>query len=200
DAITICLKSSQNKLSTWKVSTEEEDEINHVSVAMLSQMDGLDTTHYVLIDEGFFLDNGIDVEYSSGDAFTIAADCVDLHANIKNLNYEKYGYLAEAILEGIHNSRTKTIQKSKAGEILLRAIAQERFTWNDLNEKLRSALIRHFINTYRAGTPDRMKIFEFNEFPPEVSSILKEELKKAIQLKQIKESKIPAPIMLELGI
>lgn len=134
DAITSCLKTYQNDLSVWRISSEED--LNNAILALItgSKQTKLSTLHYVVIDENLAIERGLSLKETPGD--TVALDLVDSHRDIEELTYVKLGVVKDLILECIDNEKTSFITKKSLKELLKDAIKNGKIQKDTLNPEL----------------------------------------------------------------
>jgi len=97
DAITICLRTSQNKLSVWKVSTETD--IKEGILAIVSSGDHLEAIDIVTIDCQRIASKGINVTQNLEQSLTRVEDLKNTHYEITDLTYPKLGIIANCIVD-----------------------------------------------------------------------------------------------------
>lgn len=134
DAITSCLKTYQNDLSVWRISSEEE--LNDAILALISgsKQTKLSTLHYVIIDEDLALEKGLSLKETPGD--TVAIDLVDSHRDIEELTYVKLGVVKDLILECIENEKASFMTKKNLKDLLKEAIESGKIQKETLNPEL----------------------------------------------------------------
>ena len=140
DAITVCMRTSQNRLSVWRILSDEE--IEKAVIAIVSSGKHIDSIDVVLLDEEYFKENNIDLLESRG--ITSYEEMEDSHIDIDNLTYQKLGLVAYHISDKISTARSFRFRKSQLLEILWRAVQKEDLLINNLNENLRDKLLEKY--------------------------------------------------------
>lgn len=134
DAITNCLKTTNNDLSVWKIDTIEglEDAI----LALITRPDQtkLSTLHYVLLDENIVLEKGLTLTEEKGN--TVVESLKDTHKNISKLTYSRLGIVKYLILNSLVKNEETFFTKAKLKKILKDAITKGKLDKNDLNSDL----------------------------------------------------------------
>ena len=120
DAITSCLKTYQNDLSVWRISSK--DELNDAILALItgSKQTKLSTLHYVIIDEDLVFDNGLSLKKTDGD--TVASNLVKNHRDIEQLTYSKLGVVKDLVLKCINSDNASFMTKKNLKDLLRKAI------------------------------------------------------------------------------
>jgi len=134
DAITNCLKTSNNSLSVWAI--ESEDDLNDVILALVTgkSQEKFSKIDFVLIDEWKLKTFGLQVIDYPGD--TVVDELVNHHKNISGLTYNKLGIMKDIIREciicGQHNMRTR----ERIKKLVKSSIESGKLQKEKLNEKL----------------------------------------------------------------
>lgn len=134
DAITSCLRTNQNDLSVWRISSEQELSDAILALISGSKQSKLSTLHYVIIDETLIIERGFTLKETPGD--TVALELVDKHRDIENLTYVKLGIIKDLILDCISNDRTSFITRKSLKELLIHAIKTGKIKKESLNPEL----------------------------------------------------------------
>lgn len=134
DAITSCLKTYQNDLSVWRISSVED--LNNAILALISgsKQTKLSTLHYVMIDENLAFEKGLSLKETPGD--TVALDLVESHRDIEELTYIKLGVVKDLILECIDNDKASFMTKKNLKDLLKDAIKNGKIQKETLNPEL----------------------------------------------------------------
>lgn len=101
DAITICTKTKENKLSLWKVE-EKSNSIEDI-LPLIIGFERPDTCDIIYIAEDVFKNEGIELEQSYEDANTPIEEFKKLHYNAKINDYEGLGKFAKIVLMSLNN-------------------------------------------------------------------------------------------------
>lgn len=135
DAITICLRTSENKLSVWKVSTETD--IKEAILAIVSGGDHLESIDIITIDSGRIASDGISIIQNPKESNTRVQDLKKTHYDIIDLTYRKLGFIANYIVGCF--KKGQIINSCKEGQVLrctegyLKLIIQEAIQKQRLN-------------------------------------------------------------------
>jgi hypothetical protein len=134
DAITNCLKTFNNDLSVWRITTE--DDLNEAILALItgSRQTQLSTLHYVLIEENLVINTGLSLRESNGD--TVVSELINKHRDIENLTYIKLGKVKDLIINAINTNSTNFITKRQLKEVLVNAINEGKLVKDRLNPEL----------------------------------------------------------------
>ena len=123
DAITNCIKTSDNKLSLWRVD-DKKDSIDDI-VPLIIGFERPDTCDVVYISEEVFSEEQITLEQSSDDANTPIEELKQYHYNAIVKDYEGLGKFAKVVLKSLDN--------------------QKRFKGKEVKTKLKDMLNNHEI-------------------------------------------------------
>lgn len=139
DAITSCLRTFDNELSTWLI-----DDLNQLDTALLclitgSKQESLNSIQIIYFEIDEINNRGLILENTQGD--TVITQYQNIHFDIKGLTYEKLGVVKDLVLDCLRNDRCKTFTKKTLKDLLKRAIEEESlFDKSLLNEKLQNVL------------------------------------------------------------
>ncbi len=122
DAITNCIKTSQNTLSTWRIDNEEQ--IDTAVLAIVSAHQHLDTIDVVWLSQDHLEKEGIHIQDTPGN--TPIADLVESHVNIVGLTYKSLGKIAHSIVRRFSNNGVRRYTRTRLKEILRKAISSGR--------------------------------------------------------------------------
>lgn len=136
DAITNCIKTKDNKLSTWKIS--KESEINNAILAIVSSHQHLDTIDVVYLKKSFLEHKGFMFQSTKG--ATPIVDLKDLHVDISGLTYSSLGTIAEQIVQVIKEDKVLRYTKGMIRKLINEAIDLGRLKKDDLNDSLKKKL------------------------------------------------------------
>jgi hypothetical protein len=136
DAITYCLKTTKNALSTWRVL--EIDEIDEGVLAIVSGHEHLETIDIVCLDCSSLKSAGLKLQISQGT--TPVANLADRHVDILELTYRSLGIIADQIVGEFRGDKVKRYTRNSLKTLLNEAIQKGRLKKDDLNESLREKL------------------------------------------------------------
>lgn len=122
DALTSCLRTSQDELSLWTVENTTEDEIKKAILALItnSRLERLDRIQVVYFEEDKVAELGLTLKKSPGD--TVISTYSDLHQDMTELNYEKMGKVSALITSALRDKRIKIYNEKAQTKMLIDAI------------------------------------------------------------------------------
>lgn len=134
DAITGCLRTSSNTLSTWEI--ESLDSIDDVALAMISSAQKLEGgLQIITIDKEKALGYGFTLDHTDGN--TPVTDLKKTHYDVSNLNYDSIGSFAMLVVEELRNNHIYSFNSTKLKQLLKKAIQDERLNIDDLKDGVR---------------------------------------------------------------
>lgn len=136
DAITLCMRTSGNKLSVWEIKQEED--IDEAVLAIVAGCDHLEAFDIVTINLDYIKKNGIGL--SSTDGPTAVDDLKDTHRDLCELTYKKLGVIAYYIVDKITQKKTRRYTKVQLKTILSNAISHDRLELDKLSSFIREKL------------------------------------------------------------
>lgn len=136
DAITSCLRTSSNTLSTWEI--EDESKINDVALALVTGSDFPDKMDIVVIDKDKLLEQGFIIENTPG--LTKVDDLKGCHKDLAYLNYATLGTFATLVVESLKYEHVHRFTSTNLKKIVRQAIASGRLTLEDLSEDIREKI------------------------------------------------------------
>jgi len=136
DAITNCLKTSQNTLSVWHIETE--DDLEKAVLAIVANQEHLDTIDVVILDEPSLNDYNLNIIASPGE--TPVTSLIETHRDIAELTFTKLGQVKDHIVQRIRNQKLKRYTVSSLKKILTNAINDGLLQKEDLNESIRQKI------------------------------------------------------------
>ncbi len=143
DAITGCLRTSDDALSWWRCSSEEQD-VAEVALALAAgpKIDRFDKIDVVVLPEAVLDNAGLAAESTEGE--TVVEDLRLRHVDLVRLDVERLATLAKILAPRIR-SGDEVVQFTKAQLMALvnTAIYDKRLDANDLSDKLRERLPGH---------------------------------------------------------
>ena len=122
DALTSCLRTSQDELSLWTVENTNEEEIEKAILALItnSRLERLHRIQVVYFDEDNVKQLGLTLKKSPGD--TVISTYTNLHQDMIELNFEKMGKVSALITSALRDKRIKKYNEKKLTALLTRAI------------------------------------------------------------------------------
>jgi len=128
DAITNCIKTKKNTLSTWKI--KDSSSINEAILALASGANHIDTFDIIYLDVDFFENKNFKLDFTPG--MTSVKDLVETHVDIINLDYKKLGIIASSIAEQFINNKVRRVTNLEIRKVLKEAIEKNRLSIEDL--------------------------------------------------------------------
>lgn len=140
DALTTCLKTSQNTLSVWAVENSSDEEIEKAILALITnaKLERLNRIQVVYFSKEDVINLGLPLEETDGD--TVIESLSKLHNDLIDLNYEKLGKVSQLIISSLRTESVKTYNERKLKEILLKAIENKVVDQNLLHPSLQARL------------------------------------------------------------
>lgn len=136
DAITLCLKTTSNSLSVWRI--DNEDDLDQAVLAIVANQDHIDTIDVIWMDEHKLREIGIELLCSPG--ITPVPHLVDTHVDIAKLTYSKIGLLKDEVVQCINSARVKRYTVAAIKKILLDSIEKKLIAIEDLKESVRNKI------------------------------------------------------------
>ena len=122
DAITNCLKTSGNTVSTWRIGNEAQ--IDDAVLAIVSAHQHLDAIDVVWISQDQLSEYGIIMQDTPG--LTPVVDLVDNHVDIAKLTYKALGTVAHCIVKSFSDKNVKRYTRGSLKKLLRTAIESGR--------------------------------------------------------------------------
>jgi len=122
DAITICMKTTRNTLSTWRIDNEAQ--LDDAVLAIVSAHQHLDTIDVVWMSQDQLREEGIDIKDVPG--VTPIVDLVDNHVDIVDLTYKSLGKVAYCIVKCFSKNSVKRYTRTNLKKLLRTAIKSGR--------------------------------------------------------------------------
>lgn len=138
DAITSCLRTSKNTLSTWRIS--EEKELPEAVLAIVSGLERIDTIDVVWLDRSSLEKYGLGCENTPESGITPIDELKDRHIDITNLTYNSLGIVANEVVCGIRDNRYKRVSAKDIKKMLKAAIDIGRLQEERLKDGVRKEL------------------------------------------------------------
>ena len=136
DAISSCLRTSSNTLSTWEIDKIED--LEEAALALVSSAEHTDTMWVIFIEKSEITKNGLGINNTPGN--TCVRDLVDRHIDVTGLTYKTIGDFAGFVLEALKQDQVKSFTSSTLKKMLKRAIEEDRINPDQLNPKLRARI------------------------------------------------------------
>jgi hypothetical protein len=135
DVITNCLKTTENKLSLWKIDTI--DKLNETLIAITSGMEHLDRIAIVFFEDEK-LNNDLSLEVCAGR--TPFSKFKNNHCDIVKLNYDSLGKFSKVVQDAIIENKYKQISRLEIIELLNKAISEHKLNIPEISEHVKKKL------------------------------------------------------------
>lgn len=147
DALTSCLRTSQDELSLWTVNNTNDEEIEKAILALItnSRLERLNTIQVVYFDENKVNEYGLKLKKSPGD--TVISTYAELHQDMIELNFEKMGKVSALITSALRDKRVKRYNEKKLTKLLTDAINSKLVDQKKLHMFLQHKLSLNVINS-----------------------------------------------------
>lgn len=136
DAVTNCLKTSSNTLSTWRIDNEAQ--IDDAVLAIVSAHQHLDTIDVVCMSQDQLGEVGINMQDAPG--VTPVVDLVDNHVDIVGLTYKSLGKVAHCIVKCFSDNSVKRYTRGSLKKLLRTAIESGRLKAERISPSLADKL------------------------------------------------------------
>ncbi|GCC53700.1 hypothetical protein SanaruYs_39450 [Chryseotalea sanaruensis] len=136
DALTNCLKTTNNTLSVWRIDNEAD--LDSAILAIVANQDHLDTIDIVILEESSLEGYNINIVASPGE--TPVASLISAHRDLSQLTFSKIHDIKNHIVERIRNDKLKRYTVASLKKILNSAIERGLVKQEDLKESLRKKI------------------------------------------------------------
>lgn len=136
DAITSCLRTSSDTLSTWEVV--DVDNIKEAVLALATNFDKIETMTVVAIEKEKIIEHGLSIVPTIGS--TVVDDLKDSHIDVAYLTLKSIGTFASIVLETIKEENVYRFSKKELIEIISQAISAKRLNIELLKDKVREQI------------------------------------------------------------
>lgn len=144
DAITQCLKSTNNELSVWVVENEKQIDYALLAMALGTSTSDISTLHYILINESELEEASLQFKQSLDDADTAVPKLKCLHNDLKQIHYNELGKLQDIIVEHVMKNKQKRITAGELKKLIEKAIDNGWIDYDMLDEKYMENLKKYF--------------------------------------------------------
>lgn len=135
DAITSCLRTFENELSTWLINDLKELDKAILCLITGSKQENLNALQIIYFEIDEVAAKGLAIENTQGD--TVIEEYRSLHYDIKNLNYTSLGSVKDIILNCLRINNYKIITKKALKDLLNESVNITKILDKSLlNEKL----------------------------------------------------------------
>lgn len=135
DALTVCMKTSGNTLSFWRVEATEQGEEKAV-LALLGTQQRIDKIDIVFVDREEF--SGIDFVDSQGS--TIFSSLRDLHVDVAELSHDKFIAVAEVLGRQVYGDKIIRLTRAQFKSKMQAALDEKMVSWETIPESMRTEL------------------------------------------------------------
>ncbi|MFF2457641.1 hypothetical protein [Peribacillus simplex] len=137
DALTSCLRTSKDTLSTWEIQSMED--LSEAILALVSTFERLDKIDVVIIERNEISNSGFEIEDTPGD--TPIDELKNTHKDIVGLTYKTMGEFSQLLLDTMGvEGRMERYTVKKVEKLLKSAIDSGILDLNSLKESLRKSL------------------------------------------------------------
>lgn len=138
DAVTCCLRTSDNSLSWWRCTAQRTD-VAEVALAIACTMQKFEKIDVVTLPNTEIESLGIEMRDTEG--VTHVPELRSRHVDFLHLDVERLGRLAKTLAPRIRSNVSVFVFTKRELESLVRdAVASQRVLLQDLNEKLRERI------------------------------------------------------------
>jgi len=141
DAITNCLKTKNNTISTWGIMSE--DKIEQAVLAIVSAHQHIDTIDVVILEKEN-IEKKFNLKNEPGN--TPVKDLVDTHIDICGINYNSLGELAQAIVDKFKENKVFRFTRKQIKDLLITAVKSGRLNLRDLHDNIKEKLEQKITN------------------------------------------------------
>jgi hypothetical protein len=162
DAITICLRTTNNSLSLWNYikDTDGHDNLTDIVYNFLCQQEKLCSIYIILLEKEVIVNKGLNVEQTPGEA--ILESLKDQHFCVNNLTDKKLLSFAELMKTKYDNDSYSQFTPLELKNILLEKWENSTFSLNQLNRERQKSfyepLIKHLLSEKTSLTPEERGI------------------------------------------
>jgi hypothetical protein len=138
DAITHCIKTTNNELSVWEIPSEKSLDDAVLAIITGPKVASIETIDVVTLEPDYLHQSGIGYDKSPGQTFV--DDLKGTHYDLKSMTYTKLGIVAGHISDGIQKERVARYTVGRQKEVLRNAINSGRLIASTLNENIQAKL------------------------------------------------------------
>jgi len=136
DAITNCIKTINNTLSTWRIDTEAQ--VDEAVLAIVSGGQHVDTIDVVWMSQNQLEAEGISIQNTPG--VTPIADWVERHVDVVGLTYKSLGKVAHCIVKCFSENSVRRYTRVMLIKLLRDAIDSRRLSVEKLDTSVADEL------------------------------------------------------------
>lgn len=137
DAITNCMKTSDNNLSCWEIQNEAE--LDEAVVAIAACFHHIDTIDVLAIDRTMLDRHQLSVDPKPmPNPYTAFSD---RHRDVSNLDYDALGRMADVIIESLRQNQCKRYRRKQLLDLLKKAVEDDKVNPDELNEDVKKYIV-----------------------------------------------------------
>jgi len=163
DALTICLRTTNNSLSLWNYinDTDGHDNLTDIVYNFLCQQEKLCSIYIILLEDDVIVNTGLNLEQTPGEA--ILDSLKDKHFCVNNLTGKKLLSFAELMKTKLNKGNNSYSQFTplELKNILLEKWENTTFSLNQLNRERQKSfyepLIKHLLSEKTSLTPEERR-------------------------------------------
>lgn len=138
DAITVDLRTRQNKLSLWQCEPTNDSDIKDIALALASKNTYTSKIDIAWISEADLESDDQIIQHTIGDI--PVQDLAGKHIDLCEINYKRLGRIADRLRIAITSGSYRRFRESEVISILKSAIRHNRLDLISLDENLRKKL------------------------------------------------------------
>ena len=138
DAVTLDLKTQDNKLSFWRCGDGERAGVNEAALAIAAACDRIDKIDVVWLAVGELQSDGQTLKDTKGRTPVLGLD--ELHVDVCRLDYWRLGKVAQLIFTAIQKDQHLRLRKACVKNLLTHAAEQGRIDPEGLKKPVRKEL------------------------------------------------------------
>ena len=140
DAVTVDLRTSNNKLSFWRCGTYEKVLLDDLALAMASAADRVDRMDFVWMQQDELEDKSVKFVGTKG--LTPVEALVDKHVDALSLDFVRLGQIARSVDNALQSDRYRRFTKKEIAGVLMHAVQAGRVQLDELREKVQEEVAK----------------------------------------------------------
>ncbi len=136
DAVTNCLRTTNNTLSVWQINTEKD--LDNAVLALVTKHEHLETIDIIILEESSIKDYNISIVASPGE--TPIDKLAQNHRDLAELTFSKIGSIKDYIVERIRTDNLRRYTKGSLKKLIQLAIKEGTIELDDLKESFRDKI------------------------------------------------------------
>lgn len=150
DSITLCLKTSKNTLSFWRI--DKEAEVEEAVLAIAASNHSLDAIDIVVIPTELLEQRGFKIQSTAGD--TACKDLIDSHRDLAELTVKDLDALSEMIVSELNGNKVKRYTMLTLKNMIIKAVEDGRIAVDDLKEGVKNKICPESVSMEESGPMD----------------------------------------------